>query len=84
MKTGLRWEKYRSLHVGVDLWLDGGNIARVLKRGPKEYHWFQLGHGSASGECETLREAKDKAEQAVLDYATHVKVALEVHRAKRR
>lgn len=84
MKTGLRWEKYRSLRTGFDLWLDGGNIARVLKIAPGEYHWFPLGHGSASGECKTLREAKDKAEQAVLDYATHVKVTLEAHRAKRR
>lgn len=84
MKTGLRWEKYKGMKPGFDLWLDGGNIARVLKESPGEYRWFPLGHGGKSGECKTLREAKDKAEQAVLDYATHVKVTLEAHRVQRR
>lgn len=77
VKSGLRWEKYKGLKPGYDLWLDGANIARVLKESPGEYRVLPLKLGNKIIECKTLRAGKKAAVQMCLDYVTHAKASLE-------
>lgn len=79
MSSLVQWKKYvfHGRVMGLNLYVGIHNVARVIKKGPKEYRWSPMGHGDRTGECETLREAKSEALSHALEYHSFIKKAIE-------